>query len=69
MTSVVIFDILTSSKLANVNVLLLINDGLLQERVRYDDIAMIEAKEKTRISYFNLLDKSITTTQVLCGQI
>ena len=59
MTSVVIFDILTSSKLANVNVLLLINDGLLQERVRYDDIAMIEAKEKTRIFYFNLLE--ITT--------
>ena len=39
----VIFDILTSLNLANVNALLLINDSLLQERVRCDDIAMFEA--------------------------
>ena len=65
----VTFDILTSLEWANVNVLLLINDSFLQERVRYDDIAMIEAKEKTRSFYLNLLNKSITTTQVQCGQI
>ena len=65
----VTFDILTSLKWANVNVQLLINDSFLQERVRYDDIAMIEAKEKTRSFYLNLLNKSITTTQVQCGQI
>ena len=63
------FDILTSLKWANVNVQLLINDSFLQERVRYDDIAMIEAKEKTRSFYLNLLNKSITTTHVQCGQI
>ena len=63
------FDILTSLEWANVNVQLLINDSFLQERVRYDDIAMIEAKEKTRSFYLNLLNKSITTTQVQCGQI
>ena len=44
----VTFDILTSLEWPNVNVQLLINDSFLQERVRYDDIAMIEAKEKTR---------------------
>ena len=65
----VYFDILTSLKWANVDVQLLINDSFLQERVRYDDIAMIEAKEKTRSFYLNLLNKSITTTQVQCGQI
>ena len=65
----VTFDILTSLEWANVNVQLLINDSFLQERVRYDDIAMIEAKEKTRSFYLNLLNKSITTTQVQCGQI
>ena len=65
----VTFDILTSLKWANVNVQLLINDSFLQERVRYDDIAMIEAKEKTRSFYLNLLNKSITTTHVQCGQI
>ena len=65
----VTFDILTSLKWANVNVQLLINDSFLQERVRYDDIAMNEAKVKTRIFYLNLLNKSITTTQVQCGQI
>ena len=63
------FDILTSLKWANVNVQLLINDSFLQERVRYDDIAMNEAKEKTRGFYLNLLNKSITTTHVQCGQI
>ena len=68
-TSMVTFDILTSLEWANVNVQLLINDSFLQERVRYDDIAMIEAKEKTRSFYLNLLNKSITTTQVQCGQI
>ena len=65
----VTFDILTSLEWANVNVQLLINDSFLQERVRYDDIAMIEAKEKTRSFYLNLLNKSITTTHVQCGQI
>ena len=65
----VTFDILTSLEWANVNVQLLINDSFLQERVRYDDIAMNEAKEKTRGFYLNLLNKSITTTQVQCGQI
>ena len=69
MTSMVTFDILTSLKWANVNVQLLINDSFVQERVRYDDIAMIEAKEKTRSFYLNLLNKSITTTHVQCGQI
>ena len=65
----VTFDILTSLVWANVNVQLLINDSFLQERVRYDDIAMNEAKVKTRIFYLNLLNKSITTTQFQCGQI
>ena len=65
----VTFDILTSLEWPNLNVQLLINDSFLQERVRYDDIAMIEAKEKTRSFYLNLLNKSITTTQVQCGQI
>ena len=69
MTSMVTFDILTSLEWPNVNVQLLINDSFLQERVRYDDIAMIEAKEKTRSFYLNLLNKSITTTQFQCGQI
>ena len=65
----VTFDILTSLEWPNVNVQLLINDSFLQERVRYDDIAMIEAKEKTRSFYLNLLNKSITTTKFQCGQI
>ena len=67
MTSMVIFDILTSLNLANVNALLLTNDSFLHEHVPYDD--MFEAKEKTRSFYLNLSNKSITTTQVQCGQI
>ena len=63
----VIFDILTSLNLANVNALLLINDSFLHEHVPYDE--MFEAKEKTRFFYFNLSNKSITTAQVQCGQI